>query len=267
MDSLPEWSKGVDSSSTSASCVGSNPTAVMSSGLAAPPPPPPSNRRLPRSRTTAGHAGGRGGRRGEGQGRARPPAPASAESLLRGWASKASAPPSAGDISVALAQTPAAIVRPGRPPGGRSAALVVERESRQGVAGGGHRPVGLMDKASASGAGDSRFESWAGQDFRGGRFRSLPGAGGDWRGLAGGARRPAPAPGANASASLSRSPRLAAPRQRRPWSIQARRLSQVGGAGGQCRARAAGAPRPGARRGPQGARGADLSEPWVSRPL
>ena len=24
------------------------------------------------------------------------------------------------------------------------------------------RPVGLMDKASASGAGDSRFESWAG---------------------------------------------------------------------------------------------------------
>ena len=25
------------------------------------------------------------------------------------------------------------------------------------------RPVGLMDKASASGAGDSRFESWAGQ--------------------------------------------------------------------------------------------------------
>ena len=28
--SLPEWSKGVDSSSTSASCVGSNPTAVIS---------------------------------------------------------------------------------------------------------------------------------------------------------------------------------------------------------------------------------------------
>ena len=27
-DTLPEWSKGVDSSSTSASCVGSNPTAV-----------------------------------------------------------------------------------------------------------------------------------------------------------------------------------------------------------------------------------------------
>ena len=27
-DSLPEWSKGVDSSSTSESCVGSNPTAV-----------------------------------------------------------------------------------------------------------------------------------------------------------------------------------------------------------------------------------------------
>ena len=175
-----------------------------------------------RRATPAGEAGG--GVRGRG-GRA-PPAPASAESLLRGWASKASAPPSAGDISVALAQTPAAIVRPGRPPGGRSAALVVERESRQGVAGGGHRPVGLMDKASASGAGDSRFESWAGQDFRGGRFRSLPGAGGDWRGLAGGARRPAPAPGAKASASLSRSPRLAAPRQRRPWSIQARRLSQ-----------------------------------------
>ena len=28
-DSLPEWSKGVDSSSTGASCVGSNPIAVM----------------------------------------------------------------------------------------------------------------------------------------------------------------------------------------------------------------------------------------------
>jgi hypothetical protein len=28
-DTLPEWSKGVDSSSTSASCVGSNPTGVM----------------------------------------------------------------------------------------------------------------------------------------------------------------------------------------------------------------------------------------------
>ena len=27
------------------------------------------------------------------------------------------------------------------------------------------RPVGLMDKASASGAGDSRFESWAGHTF------------------------------------------------------------------------------------------------------
>lgn len=26
-------------------------------------------------------------------------------------------------------------------------------------------PVGLMDKASASGAGDSRFESWAGHIF------------------------------------------------------------------------------------------------------
>ena len=31
-DTLPEWSKGVDSSSTSASCVGSNPTGVMSIG-------------------------------------------------------------------------------------------------------------------------------------------------------------------------------------------------------------------------------------------
>ena len=30
-----------------------------------------------------------------------------------------------------------------------------------------HGPVGLMDKASASGAGDSRFESWAGQNFGG----------------------------------------------------------------------------------------------------
>ena len=29
MDTLPEWSKGVDSSSTSASCVGSNPTGVI----------------------------------------------------------------------------------------------------------------------------------------------------------------------------------------------------------------------------------------------
>ena len=28
VDTLPEWSKGVDSSSTSASCVGSNPTGV-----------------------------------------------------------------------------------------------------------------------------------------------------------------------------------------------------------------------------------------------
>ena len=32
-DSLPEWSKGVDSISTSASCVGSNPTAVICSIL------------------------------------------------------------------------------------------------------------------------------------------------------------------------------------------------------------------------------------------
>ena len=31
-DTLPEWSKGVDSSSTSASCAGSNPTGVMSIG-------------------------------------------------------------------------------------------------------------------------------------------------------------------------------------------------------------------------------------------
>ena len=30
IDTLPEWSKGVDSSSTSESCVGSNPTAVIS---------------------------------------------------------------------------------------------------------------------------------------------------------------------------------------------------------------------------------------------
>ena len=30
-DTLPEWSKGVDSSSTSASCVGSNPTGVTNS--------------------------------------------------------------------------------------------------------------------------------------------------------------------------------------------------------------------------------------------
>ena len=33
-DSLPEWSKGVDSSSTSASCVGSNPTGVIFPALA-----------------------------------------------------------------------------------------------------------------------------------------------------------------------------------------------------------------------------------------
>ncbi len=32
-DTLPEWSKGVDSSSTSASCVGSNPTGVILGGL------------------------------------------------------------------------------------------------------------------------------------------------------------------------------------------------------------------------------------------
>ena len=31
-DSLPEWSKGVDSSSTSESCVGSNPTGVNFAG-------------------------------------------------------------------------------------------------------------------------------------------------------------------------------------------------------------------------------------------
>ena len=36
-DSLPEWSKGVDSSSTSASCVGSNPTAVIFFRALAPP--------------------------------------------------------------------------------------------------------------------------------------------------------------------------------------------------------------------------------------
>ena len=30
-----------------------------------------------------------------------------------------------------------------------------------------HGPVGLMDKASASGAGDSRLESWAGHNFGG----------------------------------------------------------------------------------------------------
>ena len=35
-DSLPEWSKGVDSSSTSASCVGSNPTAVRPSFMIMP---------------------------------------------------------------------------------------------------------------------------------------------------------------------------------------------------------------------------------------
>ena len=35
-----------------------------------------------------------------------------------------------------------------------------------------HRSVGLMDKASASGAGDSRFESWAGQTLPGARSRS-----------------------------------------------------------------------------------------------
>ena len=29
IDTLPEWSKGVDSSSISASCVGSNPTGVL----------------------------------------------------------------------------------------------------------------------------------------------------------------------------------------------------------------------------------------------
>ena len=34
-------------------------------------------------------------------------------------------------------------------------------------------PVGLMDKASASGAGDSRFESWAGQSLNGAKNRGL----------------------------------------------------------------------------------------------
>ena len=33
MDTLPEWSKGVDSSSTSTSCVGSNPTGVKGTQL------------------------------------------------------------------------------------------------------------------------------------------------------------------------------------------------------------------------------------------
>lgn len=47
-DSLPEWSKGVDSSSTSASCVGSNPTAVRLLAFALSPSRPlrgPSRRR------------------------------------------------------------------------------------------------------------------------------------------------------------------------------------------------------------------------------
>ena len=35
-DTLPEWSKGVDSSSTSASCVGSNPTGVISAAAMRP---------------------------------------------------------------------------------------------------------------------------------------------------------------------------------------------------------------------------------------
>ena len=35
-----------------------------------------------------------------------------------------------------------------------------------------HRPVGLMDKVSASGAGESRFESWAGQAIVAGRAHS-----------------------------------------------------------------------------------------------
>ena len=34
------------------------------------------------------------------------------------------------------------------------------------------RPVGLMDKASASGAGDSRFESWAGHFPHGHAFQA-----------------------------------------------------------------------------------------------
>lgn len=40
------------------------------------------------------------------------------------------------------------------------------RRHRRDAAGAFRGPVGLMDKASASGAGDSRFESWAGHCFR-----------------------------------------------------------------------------------------------------
>ena len=47
------------------------------------------------------------------------------------------------------------------------------------------RPVGLMDKASASGAGDSRFESWAGQiALRRMQLRGLEPAQGNAIGLA-----------------------------------------------------------------------------------
>ena len=38
VDTLPEWSKGVDSSSTSANCVGSNPTGVIWSHSSSPTP-------------------------------------------------------------------------------------------------------------------------------------------------------------------------------------------------------------------------------------
>ena len=58
IDTLPEWSKGVDSSSTSASCVGSNPTSVtlLLWGLQ-----PPSGAVLPDQRTRPdGHSSSRG---------------------------------------------------------------------------------------------------------------------------------------------------------------------------------------------------------------
>ena len=58
IDTLPEWSKGVDSSSTSTSCVGSNPTGVtlLLWGLQ-----PPSGAVLPDQRTRPdGHSSSRG---------------------------------------------------------------------------------------------------------------------------------------------------------------------------------------------------------------
>ena len=70
------------------------------------------------------------------------------------------------------------------------------------------RPVGLMDKASASGAGDSRFESWAGQiTFQRMQLWGLEPAQGNAIGLASlSLDRPPPPPPHRTPAPLAASP-------------------------------------------------------------